>query len=239
MPASQGSNLRLTDRDLQLIEDLYWQRLMTSGQIRRLGYFGSQSRCNRRLALLRKAGFIESVVKVAHGSDEQAYVVSKGGKHLLLRSGRIDASNAVGVGLPSLAMARHLYLVAEIQTRLFESGRLSKWIPESRCRHSYYVGDELLVFKPDGVAILSNAKANQICFVEADNGTNSKLQLAKKIASFDAYLTDVFQETYDASTFTILFVTTTHARRRLLAKLDKSSISPVISVTLDQLGELG
>ncbi len=64
------------------------------------------------------------------------------------------------------------------------------------------------------------------------------MQLAKKIASFDAYLTDVFQETYDASTFTILFVSTTDARRRLLAKLDKSSITPVISVTLDRLGEL-
>src|SRR5688500_14593711 len=90
-------SIRLGSRDFQLLEDLFWQRLLSSGQIRRLGYFNSQNRCNRRLSQLCRSNYISALPWAADiTGGERLFSCSEPAKRMLEANGSIDASDRSG-----------------------------------------------------------------------------------------------------------------------------------------------
>ena len=55
------SRFRLQQRDIELLTEIYSQRLLSRDQIITLGYFNSVSRCNDRLKKLRTERLIATV----------------------------------------------------------------------------------------------------------------------------------------------------------------------------------
>ena len=224
MPECRNYSVHLTSRDLRLLEDLFWQRLMSSDQIRRLGYFTSESRCNCRLRQLRNVGLIDRYVDAPlQLSQRHIYTPSKRGKQLLVAESLIEKSDVARCfRAPSNTMASHLLMLSEIRSALHEISVSSKWVSEGRCRHIYYVGDELRIFKPDGLVVTAG-DPQAYTFVEADLGSNSKAQISAKLRSYECYRAEVFPETYGADHFAVAFATVSNPRARILKKVTERS----------------
>lgn len=241
MVESRGCNaqVRIEDRDVQLLEDLFWQRLMSSGQIRRLGYFSSQSRCNRRLSQLHGRGYI---IATPNSTDvigpERLFHIGKLGRQFLLAQGLIDTEDASAFRKPpSRTMSCHLATLTEIRCRLHESGSLEKWVPEARCRHTYFAGNKLRVFKPDGFALIRSRNCTQANFIEADLGNASRSQIDAKIMSYEKYQFEAFKDVYGVDSFHVLFVAPTLHRIHQLRRFVGKSLVPVSFTTPDLLSE--
>lgn len=239
MRVSRNSRVRLTQRDLGLLEDLFWQRLMSSDHILRLGYFTGRSRCNRRLSQLASVGAIARYVDAPLGlSKHYIYFVTKQGRQLLISQSRIDSSDAFGFfRSPSRTMSSHLLTLCEIRASLNELGVLQRWLPEPRCKHAYFVGDDLRTFKPDGLAVITG-EPNRYVFVEADLGTNSKQQIRLKLLSYERYQAEAFAEIHGADRFDVVFVAISNSRAKVVTRLMQCSPIDIRVGTLANLREL-
>jgi len=80
--------VRLVERDYGILRELDRWRFCLSRQLRYLGGFGSQSACDRRLRLLRKAGLIDRK-RIIYGVPSEYFLTYKG-KALLGQSKRLD-----------------------------------------------------------------------------------------------------------------------------------------------------
>lgn len=239
MRVCRNSRVRITPRDLGLLEDLFWQRLMSSDHIRRLGYFSSSSRCNRRLSQLAEAALVDRYVDAPlELSTHCIYSITKQGKQLLVANSRIENSDAFGFfRSPSKTMSSHLLALCEIRASLTELGVLKRWLSEPRCKHAYFVGDDLRIFKPDGLAVIA-VEPNRYVFVEADLGTNSKQQIRSKLLSYERYQADVFTEVYGADNFAVAFVTNSDNRATLIRRLLSCSHLDIRVGAIENLGVL-
>lgn len=238
MDANRDCNgVRIEKRDLALLEDLFWQRLMSTGQIRRLGYFASQSRCNRRIRQLERHGY---VVALPNSTDivgrERLFCITKQGRHLLLTNGMIDVEDAAAFRKPpSQMMARHFAFITETRCRLHELGVLERWLPETKCRHTYSFGAKDRVFKPDAFALIRSGRSSQVIFIEADLGNASRSQIELKIRTYENYLVEVFADVYALTSFKVQFITTTAHRIDQLRRFVGKPLVPIEFTTLDEL----
>jgi hypothetical protein len=82
--------MRITERDLKILDDLYERRTMTVKQIRQLHFVGTEKYVYHRLYQLKKCGYVKSMPMVKDGQKTAAcYYVTEQGVRLLKESGRI------------------------------------------------------------------------------------------------------------------------------------------------------
>ncbi len=242
MPGRRDSNqrLRLTPRDMTLLEDLFWHRLMSSRQILRLGYFSSLSRCNRRLNQLRKGGWVLAYPEVPSVTGlSQVVRISRLGVLALLERGRVELTDAyVSYPEPSKSMAVHTLSIVQVRC-LLSSPRIDliMWLPEARCRHEYFVSgsNTARIFKPDAYAEIPCERGPTSFFIEVDLANSSRRQIEEKLRGYERYQKETFRETYGKRAFKVLFVTTTTGRCRQLESWTKSAQVPVALTTMGGL----
>ena len=229
------ANMRLTTRDLELLRDVYLQRVMSRSQIQRL-HFSSTSRCNVRLRLLFDHGFLyRHNPTVAPFGAEGLFSLGKKGidpvatlldwEPSVVRS-HIER-HAEDRFLEHTLAINDAWLAFRDALKNSPSWTLGEWRSEIQCRHEYTPdltgrSQQVDVFKPDGFLSLRNT-ANQVnasFFLEIDRGHTSSNNFANKLALHTRFLeSGEFERQYHERAFYTLVITTGPRRLKNLKTL--------------------
>ncbi len=222
-PQIQGG-MRLEERDLKLLTDLFLHRLMSRSQIERL-YFTSASRCNVRLRQMFDHHLVARYyLPLAPYGAQCIYSLGKAGILPVSRrlEWEIDEVERQASRHKTPQFLEHTLAINEARLAFRDAlsasptWKLERWIPEIQCRHEYDIrssGDKWQreVFKPDGFVRLQNrATCQNTCFfLEVDMGHTSSSKFAGKLESHTRYLeSGLFREVFGEDGFRTLVITT-------------------------------
>lgn len=181
---------RLTDRDRNLLEDLFEHRVLTTHQIEEL-YFTSGPVTRRRLVELYRLGLIDRFQPPALGSAPYHYVLDDLGARVVAAQRGLEFRD-LGfrkekvAELPHRRETRHLVEANGFFTRVAWACRndrthsLTEWWGELRCRRRW--GEMVL---PDGYGRLDGPGEPTSFFLEYDRGTESPGRLAAKLHGYE------------------------------------------------------
>lgn len=245
----QSIQVRLEERDIALLCDLYLYGAMLRGQIQAL-FFPSLRGCNRRLKQLSDAGYITGLPlplgpqSALHSSFQER---GAGGQRVYrltaaaapLAAARLGCDTEVvrrALGAATPTFLAHTLEIVSFRLALSSAAastrgiRLVQFLSERQVRHSYEVrarGEgarpwRLEVFKPDALAKLSFAPLPDpaFFFVEIDLGHTSAKEFAVKLRLHRRYeQSGLFTRRYGAPAFTTLVCTTGPLRRDHLRRI--------------------
>lgn len=229
------AGMRLEERDLQLLTDLFLHRLMSRGQLERL-YFTSASRCNVRLRQMFDHGLVARYyLPLALYGAQCLYSLGEAGVLPVSRRLEWDIEEVKRQAKRHKTPQFLEHTLAINETRLAfrealvhsPTWNLERWIPEIQCRHEYDIrgasGDWAReVFKPDGFVRLQNRETRQKSdyFLEIDRGHTSAGKFADKLDSYTRYLeSGLFHQMFSAQSFHTLVITTGSLRLKNLRAL--------------------
>lgn len=249
LKADGGRLVRLTERDLQLIESVALAGVATRRQIMELGFFSSVSRGNRRLRCLFDGGYLRrTFLSTGAYAAEAAYLLGPAGAPLLADRCGMDI---VDVRKQAQRQPARMYLdhhLAMVEVRLaIEADAAKRGIEvvahywEGECRHEYTLSSQRRIVKPDGFFLVRTGDRSLVAFLEVDRGCVSRDQLAKTFRRYRDYLTDgAFTACYGQDSFEVLLVTTV-GRRRIdnLLRLTRAGSPAVRFATLADVERLG
>jgi hypothetical protein len=222
------SGIRLTERDEELVVDLYLHRAMSRLQIQNL-YFNSLSRVNMRLRQLYDHGYLmRHYLPLARYGSLAIYTPGPSAIPII----------AVRTETEPTEVRRHcrsdrgpVYLehgLAIVDFRLalkravshYSTVRLVEWLPECKCRHEFEIRRlgggswRIEVFKPDAYFRLLANDGPKDYFAEIDLGNTSHAEFLKKIKIHKRYLTaGLFEPRYGNTSFRTLILTTSKSRQ--------------------------
>jgi hypothetical protein len=221
--------MRITDRDIQLLETIALHGVLTRDQTMSLGFFGSIPRANARLCPLTKNKLLGRVCFAASMSLRQSvYFATK-------RAGLFIEPRVAELLLGRKNTPRfieHSLAVADVRIALESLGALS-WFHECQVRHRYSLGNRKTEeFRPDALTCFGR----DYLFVEVDRGHTSRGKLIEKFKAYDRYASlGLFQQTYDQPSFRLLVVTTGQARCRSIHTLGSMAKTTVHVVSFSHL----
>jgi len=247
--------LQLQRRDIRLIAEIFLNRAMRRSQIIDLGFFGSVGRANARLLRLTRAGLLRRVrLPIETNGQQFVYRAGTGAARILAEDLQTDEAAVLRrLGqISPLCLAHTLRIVdvrLAIQRAVTARGlTIAKWLPELLCRHEYETRTgsgawRAQVLKPDAYVEISAGGRSWPHFVEVDLGHVSASRFVEKLQGYGRYLSSgIFEESYGASAFDVLVVTTGEGRGEHLGRLDGVSpgSAPRLWVTtFSALGKLG
>jgi hypothetical protein len=216
----------LTDRDRAIISTLARLHLATGSQLVRAHWSAASEadlraarRTLKRLVEWRMVARLERRLGgLGRGSDSYTYALDTAAQRLL----RLDGS-ARRPHLPRPAMWAHALQVAEIYVQLVESlrgtdRRLASWDGEPACWRNFAGAyGEVVRVKPDGFVRISGPGYQDIYFVEADTGSQSRTVIRAKLDVYRRYAASGGEQSREGGVFPqVVFITTTAARHALL-----------------------
>lgn len=149
----------VTDRDRELLRDLAMSHVLSRDQVVELGYFGSVTRANTRLRLLRKAGWVR-VLETPFFQQHLYSVTAKAVPLLGEQVGRLAARRA---GSPRFL--QHALSVTNVRLALARRGA-ETWRFEQQLRTSFSVAHRSYEVRPDGAAVVGG----KLILAEVDLG---------------------------------------------------------------------
>jgi hypothetical protein len=166
MRKTNNRGIRISDRDLQLLEAVHSARFLTTPQIQKLfwhdteGAFGPVKACQRRLRLLTEYGLvrrIEQKVTRAEGSKPYLYALAEKGASLLAKELRIDLAELEVKPTPAednYPFLDHLIATTDIRIAVKQACdrnqlELVEWIDEKELRSAAWK-DYVSIQSPDG-----------------------------------------------------------------------------------------
>lgn len=223
---------RLSQRDMEVLQDLAKVRLLTGDQLRRLHlYSGSvATRSRRARALLQRLSQLGLVVRLARrvggiraGSSGFVYGLSGLGRAVLAVDGPYGAvrRRAWEIG-PRLQ--DHMLFVAELYVELTEKSRyadleLLNFDAEPPCWRKFAgQGGQTVTLKPDAYVRLGLGDVEHSLFVEVDLATESVPTLASKAKVYAAYWRSGQEQAANGVFPKVLWLTTNQARSRQIHK---------------------
>jgi hypothetical protein len=183
--------MRVTPRDLELLEAVGKLRFTTTSQLARL-YFHSRSGANKRLRKLLDAGLVK--VWVRQLAEENVYSLTREG---------LKALDATGIAVPRELDGNlgHLLMLNEVRIRFAFGvdsigGSLAWWRSEWDLRAH---GKERII--PDALFAVSWEEAEQIFALEVENQTSYPQGILRKLLGYRAT-----PELYGTKRYRILIV---------------------------------
>lgn len=250
------AGIRLEERDLKLLCDVFLHRLMSRGQIEKL-YFSSTARCNVRLRQLFDHELLSRYyLPLAPYGAQCMYTLGKAG--IVLVSRRLEwepdevARQTKRHKTPQFL--EHTLAINEIRLALREAlqnspdWKLGRWISEIECRHEYDLRTlggqwQREIFKPDGFVRLRHRFTNQTAsfFLEVDMGHTSSTKFAEKLESHTRYgQSGLFREMFGEERFQTLVITTGPRRAKNLREIiERQNSSLFWFTTFDAVHEHG
>jgi hypothetical protein len=225
----------LTDRDRMLCEHLYEHRVLTSDQIRQLGY-ASLSRTQTRLVALHRRRVLDRFRPyVPTGSAPYHY--------LLDQAGAAAVAAARGVELDQLGWRRdhalryatsqrlgHLVGVNGVFTSLIGNARrnpgyrLTEWWSETRCAAAFGA-----LARPDGYGRWQHPAGTFDFWLEYDTGTETLGRVAAKLDGYQKLATVLDRPVW-------LLAWTSTLRREAALRRAIAGRLPLVATTCGQLG---
>ena len=228
------AGLRLEERDLELLCDVFLHRLMLRSQIERL-HFGSTSYCNVRLRQLFDHDLLDRYYLPLSLYGSQG-IYSLGAAAITMVARKLDwepdvvKSQANRHKTPQFL--EHTLAINEARLALREAletsptWELQEWRCEIQCHHEYEAainGSAYRdVFKPDGFVRLRDkiTGQNACFFLEMDMGHVSSRKFAEKLELHMRYLeSGTFACRYEENAFYTLVITTGPGRLKNLKTL--------------------
>jgi hypothetical protein len=232
--------LRLQERDLDLLAELFYYGCMSRQQIQAL-YFGSKPRTNARLRKLYDAGLVHRALLpcsvIGAVSAPLVYLPAPASASLI--AGRIDRDpdeirDMLRKGSPSYL--QHTLRIVDFRLQLEEAleeragAHLLTFLPERRCQHAYEAREvrtdgkaapwKTMVYKPDAVFAMDLSGHPSAFAVEIDLGHTSASEFENKLAIHSHYRrSGQFAARYCLDKTATLIVTVSGTRRDNLKSL--------------------
>lgn len=237
-------SIRIQDRDLALVKDVFLHRVARRDDLIGLGHFASIARCNQRLGQLVRAGWLRRIDTV-NGLITQQGLYAPGTAAATFLQQSLD--------MPTEEVARqctahegpllveHSLRVLDFRLRLEREARaatveIEEWLCEPECLHEFAykpsrgAGWSSVVMKPDGFFRAGAGSRRREFFVEIDLGHVSLPRFEEKLKRYDCYLNSgAFSEVYDSSVFSVLTVTVGERRLAHLAALPAASFDHLVA----------
>ena len=187
---SRRENIRLTERDLRIVEAVFEARYMTTQQVGRL-LFGNahSSRCRQRLRYLFDLDCLRK--RPAGPNDPDVYYLGLKGRRYVVSIGlcsRETADKVAGVSgesvaTPALMMRHELTL-----SRLYVNARLEcrRYGWELAWKNTRLLELEKLGVQPDAWLEVSHGKSGRQAFLEFTSAMPNARELSGKLAGYQA-----------------------------------------------------
>ncbi len=236
----------LTERDREILRDVFLQRAITRKQLMSLGHFTSLTSASERLRILFDHGFLERY-PLATDLSTTELVYSVGFRAIPeLVSGlgvdKVEAKRCVSSGAP-LALA-HAVAVTEARiafTTHRPADMVVEWLSEVQVRHEFSIGTSSFVLKPDGALIVEQFGAKHIAFIEVDRGNVSQPQFLRSCRTYRTYIElGLPGEIYDTQSASLLIIAHAGERRQsnLLAAASTAGV-PSVSASWTEIATDG
>jgi len=181
IPRSLLGKIRVTERDVWLLEGLAKMRFLTTSQLAKLYFNGSQWYPNKRLRNLLDAGLVKAWVRSL--ATENVYSITRSGIAAIEdRDTTLALKTTMPYGLDE--NLTHLLAINDVRISLVltlsGSGEILWWRSDWDLRSH---GRDRII--PDGLFLLKwNAVKDQAYALEVDNNTRSSKNFLKKILAY-------------------------------------------------------
>lgn len=240
----RGDAIRIQDRDVQLVKDVFLHRVARRDDLIGLGHFASIARCNQRLGQLVRAGWLRRIDTV-NGLITQQGLYAPGTAAATFLQHSLDMPTEE-VSRQCTAhegplLVEHSLRVLDFRLRLEREARaagieIEEWFCEPECLHEFAykpnrgAGWSSVVMKPDGFFRAGAGGRKHEFFVEIDLGHVSLPRFEEKLKRYDCYLdSGAFSEAYGSSGFSVLTVTVGERRLAHLAALPAASFDHFVT----------
>lgn len=176
------NKLRLTERDLWLLESVAKMRFLTTGQLARLYFDGSRWSANKRLRKLLDAGHLKAWVR--NLSEENVYSITRNGISVVQDENiTLPLETKIPYGVDG--NLEHLLTTNDVRTSLAlglpeAGGEIVWWRSDWELRSH---GRERII--PDGLFLIKwHGLKEQAYSLEVDNNTKSSRNFLKKILAY-------------------------------------------------------
>lgn len=234
------SPIRIQDRDLALVRDVFLHRVARRDDLIGLGHFASIPRCNQRLAQLVRSSWLRRIETVNGLITEQGlYAPGTAAASFIRQSLDLPAEEVARCCTPHEGplLVEHSLRVLDFRLQLERDARVTgveieEWLCEPECLHEFAfrsgrgAGWSSVVMKPDGFFRIGGGGF----FVEIDLGHVSLPRFEQKLKRYDCYHdSGAFAEAYDANEFSVLTVTVGERRLSHLAALPAGSFDHLVT----------
>ena len=254
---AEHAQIRIQERDIEILKALYSYRFLTTSQITAL-FFNTKKRAEHRLRKLYDAELIGRIFRpVIFGSAEVIYVLDKVGVNLLaqetgtdrddINTARKQAKNLKSfflnhfIDINQFRIALSLAIQANDYDLLF-------WKYETELKNKNEQGlliadkvkdpknpNQKIPVAPDAFFGLDTSQGKAYFFLEIDRATMDNTRFKRKMAGYARYFLDgVFQEKWGYNAFRVLTTTTTKRLPNLLkttSEIDEKQILPIFHFT--------
>ena len=247
-----ASRLQLTSNDTAFMIETFYDRVVARDQAIRLGFWHSVGRANVRLLRLTSAGFLRRYTPPFSSYGSQSlYALGLMGCPLVATATDLDLAHVRRIARVSETpqWVEHSLRIVDAKIVLCDSlsraGTLVSWRAELQARHEYRLSGATTttarVFRPDAYLRLQKPGGRvRHVFLEIDMGHSSSAAIAEDIAAYVDYRDYVFPETYGASSFEVLWITTGERRRgHMLETATKMNETSFLFATFADLQQFG
>ena len=246
----------MTERDIELLSDLFLHRMATAEQFIALGYYSSIQRCNTRCRQLFDSGLLLRHRLPITGSTTGTILYSVAAAAATIIATQIDwdvaevrrLTRTEYVPLSVQHMLRVVDIRIIVQKSSVDRGFEVQWLPELQCHHAYSIRFQNQleptreVFKPDGYFCISPSAACPLhLFLECDMGTTSQQRWLKRFQLYNQYAaTGLLKSRYSTDSYLVLIVTTSLRRVDHLRQLaEEAKFFGALITTFQKLGSEG
>lgn len=220
--------IRLTERDLAILETVYHCRMLTTQQLQGL-FFTSTHQAYARLSALYHHGLLDRQFMGVYTDKMNTpivYVIDRAGVELLRIERGLELAWSADRKQVSVQFIQHTLAINDIRVRVTQACQQSEgfslieWRSESDLKADYdYVtltqgkGSERVSVIPDSYFILQTPLGQAHFFLELDRGTMTNVRFKTKILAYQKYYqTGAYQARYQTKSLRVLTVTTSQAR---------------------------
>lgn len=217
----------LTERDHKLVFEVAMSHVLSRDHILALGLFGSVTRVNTRLRVLRELGLVRLLeTPFFKGS---LYVPGVNAPDVL--EGRV--ARLVANRQPSPRFLQHALATTNIRLAMLAKGA-TEWRFEPMLWRTFEVAGKKLEVRPDGMAITRKG----CVIIECDLGHVAPTKFAAKLDAYHQFLKGGHaRRLWQIDDFNLLVVTTGKLRAQRLHELAPGECSyPLIVQTFEELG---
>lgn len=221
--------IRLTERDLQIVQTVYAYRVLTTQQLQAL-FFPSAHQAYARLSLLYQHGYLDRKFQGAYldkMNRSVLYVLDKRGAELLRAERGLDvewSSHTKQVGLPFL---EHTLAINTVRVAIVQACQQNpdfavlEWRSEGDLKADYdYVSIRSEMGKtmsvsviPDSYFVLQTPRGIAHFFLEQDMGSMTTKRFKQKILAYQAYYANgLYEKRYQTKSLRVLTITSSQAR---------------------------
>jgi hypothetical protein len=233
------SPIRLTERDLKIIQAVYEYRMLTTQQLQTL-FFPSLHQAYNRLAALYHHGFLERQFLGVHADKMNTpilYLLDRRGADLLQAELGLDVTWSSEAKQVTAQFLEHTIAINTVRVAIAKASELPSfalltWKGENDLKAEYdYVSIRTPTGRmksvsviPDSYFVLETPKGTAHFFLELDRGTMTTQRFKTKIMAYQVYYQGGgYQRRFGTKSLRVLTVTTSEARAASLRRVTEEA----------------